>query len=78
MTKPIESYIFHPINGVWTDVLGKEHLILADVLMSYDILVDDRTQFMRLYDYDRGIIIWYKSHAMVVEITIFNMDRHDH
>lgn len=73
MKKPIESFIFRPINGIWTDVRGKEPVILADVLMSYDILVDDRTQFMRLYDYDRGIIIWYRSHAMKVEITIFEM-----
>lgn len=74
MTKPLESYIFRPIEGIWVDVLGKDQVILADVLMSYDILIDDRTQFARMYDYERGIIIWYRAHAMKIEITIFKMD----
>lgn len=75
MTKPLEHYTFRPIDGIWVDVLGKEPLILADVLMSYDMLIDDRTQFARMYDYERGIIIWYRAYgALKIEITIFKMD----
>lgn len=74
MKKPRESFIFRPIDGIWVDVLGKDQIILADVLMSYDILIDDRTQFARLYDYEKGIAIWYRAHALKIELTIFDLE----
>lgn len=55
------EYIFRPVEGVWRDVTGKGD-ILADILIKYGILMDDRTQFARLYDYDEGVCYTYRAY----------------
>ena len=75
MKKPIAHYLFRPVDDTWVDVLSDEKLILADVLSRYNIVIDDRTQFARLYDYDQRIIIWYRAYGcMKVDITIDPME----
>ena len=75
MEKPLESYQFQPVDGVWVDVKGKEPVILADVLQYYDILMDDRTQFARLYDYVRHVVIWYRAYgALKITIDVWQME----
>lgn len=61
MTKPIIEYQFRLIEGVWRDVLGKDERVLADVLAEYEIQMDDRTQFARLYDYRRELGFYYRA-----------------
>lgn len=46
-------------DGLWLDAYGN---LLADVLAKYEIIVDDRTQFARLYDYDRMIQFEYRAY----------------
>lgn len=72
MTKPIIEYIFRPMPEIWTDAsTGK---VLADVLAEYEIIVDDRCQFARMYDYTRGVEILYRASAGKVSITIFKIE----
>lgn len=71
MTKPICEYIFHPAPGMWTDVSTGE--VLADVLSEYGIIVDDRTQFARLYDYERHVCFWYRAYAHKITLTLWQI-----
>lgn len=68
MTKPIAEHIFRPINDIWTDVKGNAGT-LADYLSERDLLVDDRTQFARIYDYAANICYYYRASAGKVSIV---------
>ena len=70
MIKPLQEVIFRPIDGIWRDAEG---CVLADLLADYDIIVDDRCQFARLYDYERRLIIYYRASAGKVTLTIWRM-----
>lgn len=70
MIKPLQEVIFRPVEGVWQDAQG---CILSDFLASYEIIVDDRCQFARLYDYGRMILIYYRASAGKVTITIWRL-----
>lgn len=73
MTKPIREYIFRPMPEIWTDAsTGK---VLADVLQEYEIIVDDRTQFSRIYDYERMICFWYRAAANKITLTLWKIDK---
>lgn len=72
MTKPLLEIIFRPVDGIWQDAEGH---VLADVLASYDIIVDDRTQFARLYDYERMICFFFRSYAGKVTLTLWRIHR---
>lgn len=72
MTKPLQEIIFRPVDGLWVSADG---VVLADFLALYEICVDDRTQFARLYDYDRMISIWYRAEAGKVQITIWRINK---
>lgn len=61
--------MFRPIEGVWKDC--SDGTILADVLFEYDLLIDDRTQFARIYDYERRICFWYRSKPGCVKLTLW-------
>lgn len=75
MKKPLESYDFRPVDGSWVDVRGSKPVILADILQYYEILMDDRTQFARLYDYERRIVIWYRAYSVMrVTIDVWKME----
>ena len=70
MVKPLQEVSFFPMGDVWQDVEGH---VLADFLASYDIIVDDRTEFARLRDYQRRLSIWYRAGAGKVRITIWRL-----
>lgn len=70
MVKPLQELIFREIGGIWQDAEGN---ILADILASYEIIVDDRTQFARLYDYERMICFFYRADARKVTLTLWRI-----
>lgn len=70
MAKPLQEVSFFPMDDVWQDAEGH---VLADFLASYDIIVDDRTEFARLKDYQRRLSIWYRAGAGKVRITIWRL-----
>ena len=73
MNNVIDSYVFRPIDGVWRDVKGNGE-ILADVLQFYDLLVDDKCQFARFYDYDNNRCIWLRAYgSQKIELTIYKL-----
>lgn len=63
--------IFREIGGTWTD--ASTGRVLADVLAEYEIIVDDRTEFARIRDYERNILIFFRASAGKVTITIWEM-----
>lgn len=69
----LKQFDFRPIgnpDAVWTDTRSGK--TLAAVLTEYNIIVDDRTQFARLYDYDAGYSIWYRAYdSMRITLTIY-------
>lgn len=71
MTKPKLLKVFRPASGIWMDADGE---ILADFLANRGIVVDDRTQFARLYDYDLNECIWYRAYSsQKITITIWDI-----
>ena len=72
MTKPLQETSFFQIDGIWQDAFGN---VLADFLTRYDIIIDDRCQFARLYDYERMISIWYRAYGGKVTITIWRISK---
>lgn len=74
MTKPLNEYVFRPIEGQWVDVKNNAGL-LADFLGERSLLVDDRTQFARIYDYDEGILYYYRAGAGSVRITLWALEK---
>ena len=73
MAKPLKEMIFRPIDGIWRDC--SNGAVLADVLNEYDIIVDDRAEFIRLRDYDRNVSIWYRASAGKITITIWYLGK---
>lgn len=67
MSKPLHQYRFRQIDGIWQDTRENAGT-LADFLSARDLLIDDRTQFARIYDYDAGWCIFYRAQAGMVEI----------
>lgn len=72
MVKPLQEIVFRPVDRVWMDAEGH---ILADVLAYYDIVVDDRCQFARLYDYERMILFYYRASALRVTLTCWRIQK---
>ena len=70
MTKPLQDISFFLMGDRWQDVEGN---VLADFLANYEMIVDDRTQFARMYDYDRNVSIWYRASAGKIRITIWRI-----
>lgn len=70
MRKPLQDISFFLMGKTWQDVNG---VVLADFLSLYDIVIDDRTQFARLYDYERMISIYIRAQAGKVQITIWRL-----
>lgn len=73
MTKPLREMIFREIDGIWRDC--STGAVLADVLSAWDMVVDDRAEFMRLRDYNRNVSIWYRASAGKVKITIWSLGK---
>lgn len=74
MVKPIHDYQFRLVQGVWRDVLGNNGDILANVLEDYDIVVDDKAEFIRFKDYERGYSIYYRAFGGKITLTIWKLD----
>lgn len=71
MTKPLREMIFRDIDGIWRDC--STGAVLADVLSAWDMVVDDRAEFIRLRDYERNVSIWYRASAGKIKITIWSL-----
>lgn len=71
MAKPLKEMIFRPIDGIWRDC--STGVVLADLLQEYDIVIDDRAEFLRLRDYNRNVSIWVRLAAGKVTITIWKL-----
>ena len=72
MTKPKLFLVFRPVDGLWQSAEG---IILADFLAERGIVMDDRTRFARMNDYDACECIWYRAYeAQKITITIWNLD----
>lgn len=72
MAKPLQESNFFLIDGAWRDTYGN---ILADVLAKYGLLIDDRTQFARIYDYERMIIFYFRASAGKITLTIWRIEK---
>lgn len=74
MVKPLKEMTFRPMGDFWSD---KDGNVLADVLKRYGLVIDDRMQFGRFYDYDvtPAICIYYRASAGKVTITIWETGR---
>lgn len=74
MNNHVQSYQFRFIDGMWRDVLGSDR-VLADVLADYDLDIDYRTQFARLYDYERGLRIEFRAYSGAkIRVDIFRIE----
>ena len=60
------------MEGIWKDVDGH---ILADILALYDLVIDDRTQFARLYDYQRMILFYFRASAGRISLTLWRIPK---
>lgn len=72
MIKPLQTFNFFLMEGIWKDVDGH---ILADILALYDLVIDDRTQFARLYDYQRMILFYFRASAGKISLTLWRIPR---
>lgn len=73
MVKPIKEMIFREIEGVWKCVSGESE-ILADVLLNLELIIDDKCQFARFYDYERNICTWYRHWGGKITLTLWKID----
>lgn len=71
--KPLKEIQFRPIEGIWRDVTGDSGT-LAETLERLNIIIDDKTQFARIYDYANDICIYYRASAMKIRITIWKIN----
>lgn len=71
MVKPKLNLVFRLVDGLWQSAEG---IILAEFLAERGIVMDDRTQFARLYDYDVNECIWYRAYgSQKITITIWDI-----
>lgn len=72
MVKPKLFLVFRPVNGLWCSAEG---IVLADFLSERGLTIDDRSEFVRLKDYDAHECIWYRAYgALKVTVTIWPLD----
>lgn len=75
MVKPKLYLVFRLVDGQW---LSAEGILLAEFLANRGIVMDDRCQFARLYDYDAYECIWYRAYsAQKITITIWDLPKDD-
>ena len=72
MIKPLQTFNFFLIEDMWKDVDGH---VLADVLAMYDLVIDERTQFARIYDYHRWILFYFRASAGKISLTLWRIPR---
>lgn len=71
MTKPIKELIFRQIDGIWREC--SDWAVLADVLNEYELVIDDRAEFIRFRDYQRNVSIWYRASSGKITLTIWKL-----
>lgn len=72
MVKPKLYLVFRLVDGLWQSAEG---IVLAEFLAERGIVMDDRTRFARMKDYDACECIEYKAYAaQKITITIWNLD----
>ena len=72
MVKPQLYLVFRLVDGLWQSAEG---IVLAEFLAERGIVMDDRTRFARMNDYDACECIEYKAYAaQKITITIWNLD----
>ena len=72
MKKPLHSFRFRQVNGTWQDTTENAGT-LADFLAARNILIDDRTQFARIYDYQEGVCYWYRVDGGLITIDVWKL-----
>lgn len=72
MSKPQQSFRFRQINGIWQETRENAG-ILADFLVTRNLLIDDRTQFARIYDYEEGVCYWYRVDGGLITIDVWKI-----
>ena len=76
MTKPIKEYIFKNVGGMFVNVAGESET-LADILRQLEIVIDDKCQFARFYDYENERCIYYRAYNWgKITITIWKLEIH--
>lgn len=73
MTKPIRELVFRQMGGMWRDC--STGAVLADVLNEYELVIDDRAEFVRFRDYQRNVSIWYRAGAGKITIVVWKLDK---
>lgn len=71
MAKPSKEMIFRQIDGIWQDC--SNGAVLADVLDEYELVIDDRAEFVRFKDYQRNVSIWYRASAGKITMTFWTL-----
>ena len=74
MKKPIHSYQFRLIDGMWRDVKA-DGGVLADVLAQYSLEIDYRTEFARIKDHELDLSFWYRAYGGKIELEIYKIER---
>lgn len=71
MVKPKLFLVFRLVDGLWQSAEG---IILAEFLAERGIVMDDRTQFARMDDYEANECIWYRAYgSQRITITIWEI-----
>lgn len=70
--KPLCEMIFRNVGGIWLNIAG-DSAILADVLDTLGIIIDDRCEFARFKDTDKNISIWYRRTGGKITITLWQL-----
>lgn len=73
MVKPLKQFKFYHIGGTWRDIATEDQPTLADVLAQYDLIVDDKCEFARFRDYERGHSVWYRASAGKITLTFWKL-----
>ena len=70
--KPIKELRFRIIDGAWREIT-EDAGILADVLGRWDLDLDYRVQFARVYDHERGICFYYRVDSGLITLTLWRL-----
>lgn len=73
MTKPIRELVFRQMGGMWREC--SSGVLLADVLNEYELVIDDRAEFVRFRDYQRNVSIWYRAGAGKITIVVWKLEK---
>lgn len=72
--EPLKDYMFRNLGGRWSEIHDID-LTLADVLSKYELVLDDRTEFARFYDFERNVVFWYRAYTWAkVTLTLWPID----